>query len=132
MDEYLDKLSVELLRIYCKRPYNLSQLEAKTELNERALCSTIALLRKRNYLIIEPNYALLHPSEIKSLGDSIAWDTPLRITKEGMAALEKAEFGEKKARLDEKRYKVNQIRDWATFVVSLATLIATIISLLRQ
>lgn len=129
MDEYLDTLSVELLRLFCKKPdfnhYNLSQLEAMTDYGERALCSTIALLRKRNYLIIDPTYALLHPKEVKLLGDTIAADTPLCITKEGMATLEKVE-------LTEKRYRINQVRDWATFAVSIATLIITVISLLMQ
>lgn len=125
----MDALSVELLRLYGKRPdfnnYDLSQLEAMTDHDERALCSTIALLRKQNYLAIDPNYCLLHPDELKMLGDTIAADTPLRITKEGIAALEKVE-------LTTNRYKIDQVRDWATFAVAIATLIVTIISLLKQ
>lgn len=129
MDDYLDMLSIEILRLYRKRPdfynYNLSQLVAMTNYGEHALCSTIALLRKQNYLVIDPNYSLLHPEEVKMLGDTISADTPLRITKKGISALEKAERSEI-------RYKINQIRDWATLAVSFATLIVTIISMLLK
>ena len=104
MDGYLDTLSVELLRLYHKNPncnnYNLSQLRAMTGHGERALCSTIALLRRQDYLEIDPSYSALHPEEIELLNGTISADTPLRITKEGMATLEKAERSEM-------RYKIN-------------------------
>ena len=135
-DEYLDSISIEVLRLFQKNPayynYNLSDIRAITNHSERILCSTIAFLRKRNYLKIDPTYLALRPGEAERLRDGVAADTPLRITKEGLAALENAELTEKRYRINQKRDRITLAVSVATPIVSIATLIVTIVAMLGQ
>lgn len=129
MDDYLDDLSKEILRLYREKPhfnnYCLSDLKLLTNKGDYDLAPAIGLLRRKNYLVIDPTYAALHPNEIEMLGDSVAMRTPLRITREGLIALEKDE------RFD-KRFRFNEIRAWITLGIAILGLIVAVISLLWQ
>lgn len=135
-DEYLDSISIEILRLFQKNPayynYNLSQIRVITNHGDHTLGPTIAFLRERNYLKIDPTYLALHPDEAEILRDGVAADTPLRITKEGLAALENAELIEKRHRINQKRDRITLAVSVATLIVSIATLIVTIVAMLGQ
>lgn len=126
MDDYLDDLSKEILRLYREKPnfnnYCLSDLKLLTNRGDHDLGPAIRFLRRENYLMIDPTYASLHPDEIKLLGDSVSVCTPLRITKDGLIALEKAERSDT-------RFKFNEIRAWITLAIAVIALIVSIVAL---
>lgn len=126
MDDHLDDLSKEILRLFRKNPhfnnYCLSDLKLLTDRNDYDLGPAIGFLRRKNYLMIDPTYANLHPDEIKLLGDSVSVRTPLRITKDGLIALEKSERSDT-------RFKFNEIRAWITLAIAVIALIVSIVAL---
>lgn len=122
---YLDSLSKKVLTLYQSHPsfrFTVHDLVVKTEISEMDLAPAVLNLWRSGYLKIDPNYLCLHEDEMSRLGDTIAIDTPLCITRDGEVLLEETHR-------NERRFQYNEIRAWITLVIALLALIVSIIAL---
>ncbi len=119
----MDDFSFKILQLYATRS-SLTLIELGAILNNDPinLAEVINYLRKQGYLHIENNYAT-----IKNLNDNslVGLNTPLVISFEGKAALEK----EIKSR---KHYCYNELRAWITLAIAILAFFLSIISLALQ
>lgn len=122
---YLDSLSKKILTLYQSHPsfrFTIHDLVVKTEMNEMDLTPAVLNLFGSGYLKIDPNYRCLHKDELSNLGDTIAIDTPLCITRDGEVLLEETHR-------NERRFQYNEIRAWITLAIALLALIVSVIAL---
>lgn len=120
----LDKPAREILNLYLKNPmvhFSIRDLTIRTGKGGPDFERVVAWLWKRGFLETDPNYAALHPDEIKMLGGTIAVDTPLRITRNGEIALE-----------GDRRFLFGEFRAWSTLAIAVLALILSVISLVGQ
>lgn len=83
----MDKLSLLVLKTYATRTsLDISQLLAVLDCHSNDIFEAIMLLRKQGYLRVQSNHASLR--NIKN-DDPITVHTPLEITFQGKAALER-------------------------------------------
>ena len=112
----MDTFSLKILRMYDSRAtLSISQLSAVFDVPALDLSEYVTRLRRKSYIRVESNYAVLH--EITS-ASPIEIDTPLEITIDGKEAVETANQLDKQRRNDLIRYVITTAIAVAAFIKS--------------
>ena len=112
----MDSFSLKILKTYNSRScLTLSQLSAIYDMSPFTLAEYVTHLRRKSYIRIESNHAVLHELNSDSLIDP---DTPLEITIDGKEAIESANQLDKQRRNDLIRYIITTAIAVAAFIKS--------------
>ena len=124
---FLDETSVKVLSIFVDRKLlTLHDLCVKMDLTDVTLAPYVLYLKNEHgYLEVDPTFASLSPNEMERIGDSIAVDTPLRLSHKGRLAL-------KMYSQTTKQHRIDEIRAWTTLFIAFAALIISIVALLLK
>lgn len=112
----MDTFSLKILKMYNNRPcLSISQLSAIFDVPPLALSEYVTRLRRKSYIRVESNHAVLHGITSDS---PIELDTPLEITIDGKEVVETANQMDKQRRNDLIRYIITTAIAIAAFVKS--------------
>ena len=115
----MDRLSTMILNMFSRRQsLTISQLAAILNRDPSTLFEFVLRLKKKEFLRIEPNHAILKSLDGNS---SIKINTPLQITPDGRTALE-----------EEMKAHWAEIRAWVTLIITMAKIAVTTSGILKK